>query len=112
MRKIWIVSLMALATIAAASATAQTNSPQSAGEVLKRANAASSELEQLRQNLRSPDQSVRVSTFQAMIESNNPSLKEVAISEAFASLDEAMKTMAFRAAAGVTCPRIFGPRVA
>ena len=79
---------------------AQKATQQSAAEVLKKANAASSEIEQLRQNLRSPDQSVRVATFQAMIESNNPSLKEVAISEGFASTDETIKTMTFRAVAG------------
>ena len=71
---------------------------QSAADILKAANAKSAELEQLRQNLRSPDQSVRLSTFEAMVESNSPSMKELAISEGFAGTDEAMKTLAFRAA--------------
>jgi hypothetical protein len=98
----------ALVTVMPAS-YAQKATQQSAAEVLKKANAAASEVEQLRQNLRSPDQSVRVATFQAMIESNNPSLVEIAISEGFASTDEAMKTMAFRAAAADTERVIFEP---
>lgn len=92
---------MLAVAMSALPANAQKSSaaPQrSAADVLKAANAKSVELDQLRQNLRSPDQSVRLSTFEAMVESNNPTLKELAISEGFAGTDEAMKTLAFRAA--------------
>lgn len=82
----------------AAGQKAGRSSQQSAAEVLKHSSAASAELEQLQRNLRSPDAAVRLSTFQAMVASDNPSLKELAIEEGFASTQETMKTLAFRAA--------------
>lgn len=96
----FVTLAIAMAALSAHAQKQKTTAPpqQSPADILKAANAKSAELEQLRQNLRSPDQSVRLSTFEAMVESNNPSMKELAISEGFAGTDEAMKTMAFRAA--------------
>lgn len=56
------------------------------------------EVEQLRAALQSPDQSVRVAAFWAMVNSGNPALAEMAITTAFANADQATKALAIRAA--------------
>jgi len=97
-----IAMLAACVTMAAPQGMAQRSGSgqqaQSPADILRSANARSAEMEQLRQNLRSPDQSVRLATFEAMVDSNSPSMREMAISEGFAGTDEAMKSMSFRAA--------------
>ncbi|MDG4601613.1 MAG: hypothetical protein P9C48_00220 [Defluviicoccus sp.] len=56
------------------------------------------EVEQMRAALQSPDQSVRVAAFWAMVNSGNPALSEMAITTAFANADQATKVLAVRAA--------------
>jgi hypothetical protein len=92
--------LAALGFISSSSAIAQQPQPraQSAAEVLRSIQQSSGDVEQLRAGLRSPDPSVRVSTFAAMINSNNPALYTVAINEGHVSSDAALRDLAARAA--------------
>jgi hypothetical protein len=71
---------------------------QSSTEVLRSIQQSSGDIEQLRAGLHSPDASVRVSTFTAMINSNNPSLVALAINEGHVSSDAALQDLAARAA--------------
>lgn len=82
------------------SASAQQSQPrvQSAADVLRSVPKSTDEIEQLVSNLRSPNPSVRVSTFTAMMESNNASLVALALNEAHASADSTMRDLAARAA--------------
>ena len=79
------------------SAAAQQTQPraQSPTEVLRSSQQSAGDTEQLRAGLHSPDLSVRVSTFTAMINSNNPSLVSIAISSD-ASLQDLAARAAFR----------------
>ena len=88
------------ALIFAASASAQQSSsrPMTAAEVLKQAQQGTSDVEQLRSALQSPDASTRLSTMTAMLQSNNPALSSLAISEGNASSDADMRNLAVRAA--------------
>jgi hypothetical protein len=70
----------------------------STAAVLENIQREAKQIEQLKAALESPDQSVRVSAFSAMVESGNPALVELAITTAFASADQATKALAIRAA--------------
>ncbi len=96
------VALTIFLTVAAAAPAfaqqAEPTHPMTAAEVLKQAQSTSTDLEQLRAALKSPDQTTRVTTMTAMIQSGNPSLMSLAISEGGGSSDEVMRTLAVRAA--------------
>jgi hypothetical protein len=89
-----IVLVCALAV--SMNAVAQTAPKKSAAAVLEDAKKRASEMDQLRAGLRSPDSSVRISTFSAMVESGDPSLEEIALGEAIVSSDAAIKNLAFK----------------
>lgn len=72
--------------------------PMSPADVLKAAKAQAPDVEQLRAALRSPDPSVRVAAFSAMIESNNVTLTTLAINEGHGSADVVLRDLAARAA--------------
>lgn len=82
------------------SAAAQQTQPraQSPTEVLRSSQQSAGDTEQLRAGLHSPDLSVRVSTFTAMINSNNPSLVSIAINDGHVSSDASLQDLAARAA--------------
>ena len=79
----------------AASAQGQ---PMTPAEVLRAAQGASGDIEQLQAALKSPDASVRMATFSAMVDSNNPALSSLAINTGHASADASMRDVAARAA--------------
>ncbi len=87
-----------VALAAPAAGLAQAPRAQTPAEVLRAAQQSSGDVEQLRAALRSPDPSVRASTFAAMIDSNNPVLVSTAINDAHASTDATLRDMAARAA--------------
>lgn len=95
-------AFIVLALIATTSLYAQQQStqPMSAAEVLKQAQHGASDVEQLRTALQSPDASTRLSTMEAMINSNNPVLVTMAIDEGNASSDVNLRNLAVRAAFG------------
>lgn len=78
----------------------QNSTVESPAEVLKNIPHNSNDIEQLRAGLSSPDPSVRVATFSAMMQSNNPSLTTIAINEGHASSDATLRDLASRAAFG------------
>lgn len=73
---------------------------ESPAEVLRNIPHNSNDIEQLRAGLSSPDPAVRVATFSAMMQSNNPSLTTIAINEGHASADATLRDLASRAAFG------------
>lgn len=96
-RSLIIISLLAIAAATPAQ-DRSTAHPMTAAEVLKQANTGASDVEQLRTALRSPDATTRVNTMHAMLESNNPVLTSIAISEGNASSDVVLRNLAVRAA--------------
>jgi hypothetical protein len=94
------IALAALGFLSVSTVSAQQAQPRAQGpsEVLRNIQQSSGDIEQLRAGLHSPDQSVRVSTFTAMINSNNPSLIAVAINEAHVASDAALQDLAALAA--------------
>jgi hypothetical protein len=101
-RQIVGIALVSISVFGAlwSTTTAQQTPPksQSAADVLRSLNKSSDELQQLLSNLHSPDPSVRVATFNAMVESNNASLVTLAINDAHTSTDATMRDLAVRAA--------------
>jgi hypothetical protein len=71
---------------------------QTPAEILRSSQQGFGEVQQLRAALRSPDPAVRVSTFSAMVESNNAAMTAMAINEAHAGTDPTLRDMAARAA--------------
>lgn len=87
----------------------QNSTVESPAEVLKNIPHNSNDIEQLRAGLSSPDPSVRVATFSAMMQSNNPSLTTIAINEGHASSDATLRDLAARAAFGQTAGFLIEP---
>jgi len=79
-------------------APAKPSGEGSGTSVLESIQREAKEAEQLRAALQSPDQSVRVAAFWAMVNSGNPAFAEMAITTAFANADQATKALAIRAA--------------
>ena len=76
-------------------AAAEDSSPAAILENIQR---QAGEIAQLRSALDNPEQSARIAAFNAMVNSGNSALEELAIATAFASADEATKALAIRAA--------------
>lgn len=81
-----------------AQAPAKPSGEGSGTSVLESIQREAKEAEQLRAALQSPDQSVRLAAFRAMVNSGNPAFAEMAITTAFANADQATKALAIRAA--------------
>jgi hypothetical protein len=79
-------------------APAKPSGEGSGTSVLESIQREAKEAEQLRAALQSPDQSVRLAAFWAMVNSGNPAFAEMAITTAFANADQATKALAVRAA--------------
>jgi hypothetical protein len=71
---------------------------QTPAEVLRATQQGSDDIEQLRAGLQSPNPSVRVATFNAMIQSDNSSLVTIAINDAHGSADSTLRDLSARAA--------------
>jgi len=93
-----VVTFVSLVDTAAAQPRPQPPSVKTPADVLGSAQQSAADLQQLRAALRGPDASARVAAFTAMIESNNPSLMAMAISEGRASGDVVLRDLAVRAA--------------
>jgi hypothetical protein len=91
-------ALLMLLSIGSAAAQQTQPRAQSPTEVLRSSQQSAGDIEQLRAGLHSPDLSVRVSTFTAMINSNNPSLVSIAINDGHVSSDASLQDLAARAA--------------
>lgn len=92
-----------------ATAQDQSSTMQSPAEVLRNIPHTSNDIEQIRAGLSSPDPSVRVATFSAMMQSNNPSLTATAINEGHVSADATLRDLAARAAFGQLAGFIIEP---
>lgn len=101
--------LAAVLSIATAFSQEDSSGVQTPAEVLRNIQHSSNDIEQLRAGLTSPDPSVRVATFSAMMQSNNPSLTALAINEGHASADASLRDLAARAAFAQTLGLIIEP---
>ena len=97
--KLWLWSLAIFVLFPIADALSQVAPPaQTPTDVLRSSQKGVNDIEQLRTALHSPDPSVRMSTFTAMVESNNAALTTIAINEAHASQDVSLRDLSVRAA--------------
>jgi len=102
-------ALIAVCLTYLATAQEQRSTMQSPAEVLRNIPHTSNDIEQLRAGLSSPDPSVRVATFSAMMQSNNPALTATAINEGHVSADATLRDLAARAALGQLAGFIIEP---
>lgn len=84
---------MSLLTGAVAPAAAQ-----SAAEILEQARARSQDIEELKKVLNGPDRNMRLTTFDAMVNSGDKVMKEVALDLGLASADSLLQALAFKSA--------------
>ena len=73
---------------------------QSPADVLRNLQHSSDDIEQLRAALHSPNPSVRSAAFTAMMQSDNPALRTLAIDEGHAGSDAVLRDLSSRAAFG------------
>jgi hypothetical protein len=71
---------------------------QSAAEILEQARARSQDIEELKKILNGPDQNMRLTTFDAMVNSDDPVMREVALDIGLASADSLLQALAFKSA--------------
>lgn len=70
----------------------------SATEILEKARSQAKDFEDLKKALNGPDQNMRLATFDAMVRSGDPMLRDIAIDIGMASADSLMQAAAFREA--------------
>jgi len=85
-----------IALVTALLAAAPAHSQSSADEILKQAQERASTIEEYRQLLNNPDQNVRVAGLDVMLKSDDPAMREIAFSIAFASADDTMRAIALK----------------
>ncbi len=90
--------LLMLFLLLSVSASPPAVAQQSAAEILERARARSQDIEELKKVLNGPDQNMRLTTFDAMVNSGDPVMKEVALDLGLASADSLLQGLAFKAA--------------
>ncbi|MCO6411376.1 MAG: hypothetical protein J5I92_01405 [Thiogranum sp.] len=71
---------------------------QSAAEILEQARARSQDIEELKKVLNGPDGNMRLTTFDAMVNSGDAVMKEVALDLGLASADSLLQALAFKSA--------------
>lgn len=69
---------------------------QSAAEVIEQARARARQVEEIKQVLNDPDQNVRLAAFEAMVGSDDPLMRELALDAGLNSTDQVLRGMALR----------------
>jgi len=71
---------------------------QSTAEMLEQARARAQEIEDLKRALNSPDQNMRIATFEIMISHKEDSIRELALDTGLGSADRLLQALAFKSA--------------
>ncbi|MEQ8859936.1 MAG: hypothetical protein RIC56_14935 [Pseudomonadales bacterium] len=68
----------------------------SAAEIIEQARARARQIDEIKQVLNDPDQTVRLAAFEAMVGSGDPLMRELALDAGFASSDEVLRGQALK----------------
>mgnify|MGYP001818675246 FL=1 len=85
-----------LGLLAAGTLWSQAAAAASAAELLEQARSKSRDYEELKAVLNGPDANMRLATFEVMVASGDPALKEVAIDLALAGTDAVLQALALK----------------
>ncbi len=86
----------ALGLLAASTLWSQAAAAASAAELLEQARSKSRDYEELKAVLNGPDANMRLATFEVMVASGDPAMKEVAIDLALAGTDAVLQALALK----------------
>lgn len=90
--------LVAMLTIVISGGIGPAYAQATAAQMLEQARGQAQDLEELKKVLNGPDQNMRIATFNAMVTSGDPTMRDVAIDTGMASADSLLQAMAFREA--------------